>query len=110
MMDAPEQVWCALEMKQYCEAAVVYLLSKDIHDKLTHAKDADTKRLLKSFPIIGRQWTLISGFKEQIEQKVTLALAAHAEKSTVVEALTSMILLNGISCQEACATFLAARA
>jgi hypothetical protein len=110
MMDAPEQVWSALEMKQYCEAAVVYLMSKDIHDKLKHAKEADTKRLLKSFPIIGRQWTLISGFKAQIEQKVTNALAVHAEKSTVVEALTSMILLNGISCHQACASFLAARA
>ena len=26
MMDAPEQVWSALEQQQYCDAAVVYLM------------------------------------------------------------------------------------
>jgi len=110
MMDAPEQVWSALEQQQYCDAAVVYLMVDATYAQLRGATDTETLRLLKSFPILGRQWTSISGFKDSILKKVTAALATQHKEATVVEALAAKILLDGSSCQDACNAFLAARA
>ena len=84
--------------------------SRERYTQLRGAKDTDTLRLLKSFPILGRQWTSISGFKDSILKKVTTALATQHKEGTVVEALAAKVLLDGSSCHDACNAFLAARA
>jgi hypothetical protein len=80
-----------------------------VYSQLKNNSDDEIKRLLKSFPILARQWSSISSFKDNILQKVGTALTVSQPDAAVTEALASMMLLSDTSCSQACSAFLEAR-
>ena len=109
LMDAPEQVWSALEQRHYCRAAYLYLLARATYSQLKTEPDQEIQKLLKNFPIISRQWTSISPFKDNILQGVKTTLMKAESDTVMIQALSAMIVLKDVSCEEACDFFLEAR-
>ena len=109
LMDAPELVWSALEQREYCSAAYLYLLAKSTYFQLTTEPNKEIQKLLKNFPIISRQWTSISPFKENILAGIRATLMNMADDTTTIRALSAMVVLNNVSCEEACDFFLQSR-
>ena len=105
LLDAPEHLWRLIERKKFFQAAWLFLLARVVHRALVREDEQDegswshqgvnvlvrmlnplrahlTSYLQSQFPLIQRQWDVISQFRFQIVHKATLALR---EDSSSVE-------------------------
>lgn len=63
----PLQIWKYLDSADYLPATNLYLLAKHVHGCLQY--DSQTGgQILSRFPVIAKQWTAISYFKNIIIQ------------------------------------------
>ncbi|KNC84336.1 hypothetical protein SARC_03441 [Sphaeroforma arctica JP610] len=97
LVDAPEHLWNALEIKQYLKAAKLYLLSEYIYNVLRHNQSISSS-LRSHFPILHTQWDSMSGLKSEIASKCALELRhCHVRVEHVASNLLSLILLDELS-------------
>ena len=105
LLDAPEHLWRLIERKKFFQAAWLFLLARVVHRALVREDEQDegswsrqgvdvlvrmlnplrahlTSYLQSQFPLIQRQWEVISQFRFQIVHKATLSLR---EDSSSVE-------------------------
>ncbi|KAF8167632.1 hypothetical protein B0H34DRAFT_24536 [Crassisporium funariophilum] len=81
LLDAPEHLWRLIERKKYLPAAWLFLLARVVHRALVHNDDDDEQQwisegvdVLIEFPLVQRQWEVVSQFRSQIIHKSTLSL------------------------------------
>ena len=64
LVDTPEKVWAALESKELSKGAMLYLLARSTYTQLRMESEPSTTRLVASAPVIARQWSAISQFRD----------------------------------------------
>jgi len=80
LLDAPEHLWRLIERKEFFPAAWLFLLARVIHRALVRSEEHDEAwksqgiDVLADFPLIQRQWEIVSQFRSQIVHKATLWL------------------------------------
>ncbi|KAF5312388.1 hypothetical protein D9619_002857 [Psilocybe cf. subviscida] len=83
LLDAPEYLWRLIERKKYMHASWLFLLSRVAHQGLVSQDEMDMDDqswssegidVLAEFPLVQRQWDVISPFRAQIIHKATLSL------------------------------------
>lgn len=81
LLDAPEHLWRLIERKKFFPAAWLFLLARVIHRALIRSDEQDEETwknrgvdVLAEFPLIQRQWEVVSQFRSQIIHKATLWL------------------------------------
>ena len=68
MVDTPEKIWVALEQHNYLNASDMYLEAFARYEQL-RSGDQDAQLLLKSIPLLSRQWATINQFPSKIESQ-----------------------------------------
>lgn len=111
LVDTPEKVWNALEHHEYLKAAQLYLLAQNIVSSLhIDTGTSAPSKLLASFPILPRQWSSISHFKDSILQGSRKLLRDHTQsEQTVAECLCAIMFLEDSSPRQVFNEFLVAR-
>ncbi|CAB4013243.1 Conserved oligomeric Golgi complex subunit 1, partial [Paramuricea clavata] len=111
LVDTPEKVWNALEHHEYLKAAQLYLLAQNIVSSLHIDTGSNApSKLLTSFPILPRQWSSISHFKDSILQGSRKLLRDHTQsEQTVAECLCAIMFLEDSSPRQVFNEFLLAR-
>lgn len=81
LLDMPEHLWRLIERKEFFPAAWLFLLARVIHRALVRNEEQDDEAwksqgidVLADFPLIQRQWEIVSQFRSQIVHKATLWL------------------------------------
>ncbi|KAF8913112.1 hypothetical protein CPB84DRAFT_1812046 [Gymnopilus junonius] len=81
LLDAPEHLWRLIERKKYFQAAWLFLLARVVHRALVRNDENDEQiwvsegvDVLAEFPLVQRQWDVVSQFRSQIIHKSTLSL------------------------------------
>ncbi|KAJ2069886.1 hypothetical protein IW146_000255 [Coemansia sp. RSA 922] len=118
LVDTPEQIWKALGAQRFLQAALLYMIAGEIHERLRKQsrpmpEDQTVVDPLLAFPVIERQWESIAPFREQITAKSRQVLAS-SDKSFAVEsglsAICAIALLDDdVDAEMACTVFLAHR-
>ncbi|KAJ8688562.1 hypothetical protein QAD02_024357 [Eretmocerus hayati] len=96
LMDIPEQIWSAIDHKNFLLAAQLYLLAQHIHYSL--AFEVGESTLAHRYPIVSKQWDIISQFKALI-----LGLCNNTLQSTdltielAANCLAALVLLEGLN-------------
>nr|BDD37083.1 hypothetical protein [Rhizopogon roseolus] len=87
LLDAPEHLWRLIEQEKYFHATWLFMLARVVHRALSRDEDQDEEswlnqgiKVMEQFPLIQRQWEIISHFRSQIVHRATLSLRAY-EKS-----------------------------
>ncbi|KIY51289.1 hypothetical protein FISHEDRAFT_37614 [Fistulina hepatica ATCC 64428] len=81
LLDAPEHLWRLIERKKYFSAAWLFLLARFVRQALIQDDDAWTEQGLdveSQFPLVQRQWELVSQFQSQIIHKATVSLREYS--------------------------------
>ncbi len=117
LLDAPEHIWRLLERKAFLEAAWLFLLCRLVHRALVsdeaHLQDSfgqggnkvlvvasfiSSFRVLtlpkESFPLIQRQWEIISHLSSQISHRAKHFLKEGVEFESVSSSLVALHLLD----------------
>ncbi|KAH9486511.1 Conserved oligomeric Golgi complex subunit 1 [Psilocybe cubensis] len=78
LLDAPEHLWRLIERKQYYQAAWLFLLARVVHRTLYLIVDV----YQAEFPLVQRQWDVVSQFRSQIIHKSTLSLRDSSQSNS----------------------------
>ncbi|KAF9163263.1 Golgi transport complex subunit 1 [Actinomortierella ambigua] len=101
LVDAPEQIWRNMENHNYLTASRLYLISQAIHQNLRPDEDEmdeQKKRVMESFPVVGRQWDAVRHFRAQILNKSKQRLREETlSDQVVVETLSAIMLLDHVT-------------
>ncbi|TFK77356.1 hypothetical protein BDN72DRAFT_754821 [Pluteus cervinus] len=99
LLDAPEILWRLIERKKYFPAAWLFLLSRVVHRALVQEdeQEEDSWRnrgidVLDQFPLVQRQWEVVSQFRTQIIHKATLSLREY--KTTAESVCATLLTLH----------------
>ncbi|KAJ3560271.1 hypothetical protein NP233_g10949 [Leucocoprinus birnbaumii] len=99
LLDAPEHLWRLIERKKFFPAAWLFLLARVIHRALVRSDEQDDEAwksqgvdVLAEFPLIQRQWDVVSQFRSQIIHKATLWL--RDASSSVEDACATLVTLH----------------
>ncbi|KAF9486293.1 hypothetical protein BDN70DRAFT_869769 [Pholiota conissans] len=117
LLDAPEHLWRLIERKQYFQAAWLFLLSRVVHRALVHQDENDEQSwvsegvdVLTEFPLVQRQWDVVSQFRSQIIHKSTLSLRdASVSSEEICATLVTLHLLDSRPLTETVETFFTQR-
>eukprot|EP00037_Helgoeca_nana_P013080 m.119983 g.119983 ORF g.119983 m.119983 type:complete len:884 (-) comp21823_c0_seq10:587-3238(-) len=91
------QIWSALEERNFFRAAIMYVTSKFIFDGVRNERDSTNRRLLKSFPILFRQWDSIQPFKENITRTAREFFLSPQPDDAAVAALAAVMVVDQLS-------------
>ncbi|KAF9567030.1 hypothetical protein CPC08DRAFT_65181 [Agrocybe pediades] len=102
LLDAPEHLWRLIERQKYLQAAWLFLLARVVHRALVQGNESDEHSwfsegidILNEFPLVQRQWEVVSQFRTQIIHKSTLSLReASASYETTCAILVTLHLLD----------------
>jgi len=108
LVDAPEQIWSSVEANDYLKATLLYMRAEQAHSRLIH--DPASAQLLKSIPLMPRQWSLISQFPIEIRQNAR----AQLQKSGVspqhyAGSLCALVMLDHLTVTQTLNVFLEAQ-
>ncbi|KAF8723850.1 hypothetical protein AX14_009076 [Amanita brunnescens Koide BX004] len=113
LIDAPENLWRLIERKKYFSATWLFLLVRVVHRALVRDDEQDSAwrgqgiDVPSEFPLIQRQWDVVSPFRIQIIHKATLALREFdIPPEEACAALATMHLLDSRPMTEAFLDFL----
>ncbi|KAJ2745610.1 hypothetical protein GGI20_002045 [Coemansia sp. BCRC 34301] len=119
LVDTPEQIWRALGAQQFVQAALLYMIAREIHDQLCRQSrlvaDAPSDGTgvvdpLLAFPVIQRQWEAVLPFRDQIAAKARQLLGSDNELADCgLSAICAIALLEDVDGEMACTVFLAHR-
>nr|BAH22605.1 hypothetical protein UP8 [Pholiota nameko] len=115
LLDAPEHLWRLIERKKYLQAAWLFLLSRvesmfwfvrSIYQIICFPNIV----FQTEFPLVQRQWDVVSQFRSQIIHKSTLSLReASASSEETCATLVTLHLLDSRPLNETLATLLLQR-
>ncbi|THH33419.1 hypothetical protein EUX98_g755 [Antrodiella citrinella] len=117
LLDAPEHLWRLIEKRRYLHAAWLFLLSRVVHQALLVAEDDEDAQwsaygilVPEQFPLVQRQWDIVSQFRTQVTHKATLFLREHTlSSSDACAALLTLHLLESRPLPETVTIFLTQR-
>ncbi|KAF9979262.1 Golgi transport complex subunit 1 [Actinomortierella ambigua] len=113
LVDAPEQIWRNMENHNYLTASRLYLISQAIHQNLRPDEgevDEQKKRVMESFPVVGRQWDAVRHFRAQILNKSKQRLREEGlSDQVVIETLSAIMLLDHVTVKDLFALLLKQR-
>ncbi|KAJ2713556.1 hypothetical protein H4R19_002189 [Coemansia spiralis] len=112
LVDTPEVIWKALAAQQYLRAALLFLIAHEINERLCEqSRVVAAVDPLVAFPVVGRQWSTVAPFREQIAAKAhqLLSTADVVPIETGVSAICAAALLEDADAEVACTAFLACR-
>ncbi|TFK36962.1 hypothetical protein BDQ12DRAFT_608918 [Crucibulum laeve] len=101
LLDAPEHLWRLIERKKYLPAAWLFLLARVVHRVLVRDDEQDETwnsqgvDVMTEFPLVQRQWDMVSQFRSQIIHKATLSLReADVSRADTCATLVTLHLLD----------------
>ncbi|EDV26813.1 uncharacterized protein TRIADDRAFT_54105 [Trichoplax adhaerens] len=96
LVDIPEKIWSTSDKKKFLDAALLYLLARQIVDNLQKSMTSSpVKNLLASFPILPRQWSTISHYVVSILQDIRERLKiVDLPEQDIGECLCAILLLD----------------
>ncbi|XP_069696321.1 conserved oligomeric Golgi complex subunit 1 isoform X2 [Periplaneta americana] len=105
LMDIPEQIWSAVEKEDYILGAQLFLFARHINTGLQLHAGVDeilnSSKVLLWFPVITRQWSAISHFRDAILTGCQNMLQSHSLTSEEASScLSTLVLLEGIGSLE----------
>ncbi|KAK2461556.1 hypothetical protein APHAL10511_006019 [Amanita phalloides] len=114
LIDAPENLWRLIERKKYFPASWLFLLVRVVHRALVRDDEQQGGvwqrqgvDVPSEFPLIQRQWDIVSQFRPQIIHKATLSLRDFAIlPEDACAALVTLHLLDSRPLVEAYLAFL----
>ncbi|KAF8632950.1 hypothetical protein AX15_001554 [Amanita polypyramis BW_CC] len=114
LIDAPENLWRLIERKKYFPATWLFLLVRVVHRALIRDNEDEEGiwrcqgvDVLSEFPLIQRQWDVVSQFRSQIIHKAILSLRDFELSSEdACAALVTLHLLDSRPLTEAFLAFL----
>ncbi|KAJ2812656.1 hypothetical protein H4S07_001247 [Coemansia furcata] len=120
LVDTPEQIWKALGGQRFLQAALLYMIAGEIHQRLrsqSRPMPEDQAAVvvdpLLAFPVIERQWESIAPFRDQITAKSRQLLASPGKAFAVESGLSALcaisLLDDDVDAEMACTLFLAHR-
>ncbi|KAF8807829.1 hypothetical protein BYT27DRAFT_7189922 [Phlegmacium glaucopus] len=117
LLDAPEHLWRLIERKKYLPAAWLFLLARVVYQALVRNDDADEQSWISEgidvsaeFPLVQRQWEMVSQFRSQIIHKSTLSLReASISTEDTCAILVTLHLLDSRPLNETLAALLLQR-
>ncbi|KAJ2813042.1 hypothetical protein FBU31_007500, partial [Coemansia sp. 'formosensis'] len=120
LVDTPEQIWKALGGQRFLQAALLYMIAGEIHERLriqSRPMPEDQAAVvvdpLLAFPVIERQWESIAPFRDQITAKSRQLLASPGKAFAVESGLSALcaisLLDDDVDAEMACTLFLAHR-
>ncbi|XP_014207402.1 conserved oligomeric Golgi complex subunit 1 isoform X2 [Copidosoma floridanum] len=98
LMDIPEQIWSAIDDKNFLLATQLFLLAQHINYSLTFEVGDD---LPIKYPIVSKQWSIINQFKNLINTFCIESLQSiELSTETAANSLAALSLLDGLnSCE-----------
>ncbi|PFH49700.1 hypothetical protein AMATHDRAFT_147119 [Amanita thiersii Skay4041] len=117
LLDAPEHLWRLIEGGNYLTATWLFLLTRVVHKALVRNNDQDEGvwksqgiDVMSEFPLVQRQWDVISQFRSQIIHKATLSLRDSGTTSEATcAALMTLHLLDSRPLTETLGVYLSQR-
>ncbi|KAF9535657.1 hypothetical protein CPB83DRAFT_913079 [Crepidotus variabilis] len=117
LLDAPEHLWRFIERKRYLQAAWLFLLARVVHRELVSTDDSEESPwaedgidVHRDFPLVQRQWDVVSQFRSQIIHKSTLSLRdITTSTEEVCATLVTLHLLDSRPLNETLSTLLQQR-
>ncbi|KAI0082081.1 hypothetical protein K474DRAFT_1694424 [Panus rudis PR-1116 ss-1] len=117
LLDAPEHLWRLMERKKYLHASWLFLLCRVVHRALLREDDDDYSSwnahgidVSEQFPLVQRQWDVVSQFRTQITHKATLSLRENPiSPATVCASLLALHLIESRPLLETLSIFLSQR-
>ncbi|KLT41250.1 hypothetical protein CC85DRAFT_286686 [Cutaneotrichosporon oleaginosum] len=108
LLDAPEALYSHLAHHAYLNAAMLWLLARVVKDGLNEMPD-DVKGPYVA--LMQKQWEVLLPFRGQIVSRATTALRSREplEKQQTADTLLSLILLDGLSIDDALELLLSQR-
>eukprot|EP01087_Luapelamoeba_hula_P018332 TRINITY_DN5895_c0_g1_i2.p1 TRINITY_DN5895_c0_g1~~TRINITY_DN5895_c0_g1_i2.p1 ORF type:complete len:1290 (-),score=232.30 TRINITY_DN5895_c0_g1_i2:130-3999(-) len=108
LVDAPEQIWSMMEKQEHLAATRLYIDAEKVHSSLT--TDRESSNLVRSIPLVVRQWSLISQFPYEIKHNSRAILRTPGLSSQIYAgALCSLVLLDRLSPLDAFKQFLSSQ-
>lgn len=105
LLSLPEQIWTALDHKEYLLAAQLYLLATHIHLGVEVSPRA--KNISEKFPVLGKQWEIISSCRKIIIDGAKQELKAmDLSYKRTAECLCCLMLLEVMSYEKLIMQFL----
>ncbi|KIM47756.1 hypothetical protein M413DRAFT_439424 [Hebeloma cylindrosporum] len=117
LLDAPEHLWRLIERKKYLQAAWLFMLARVVHKSLIRNEEQDEQSWVNEgidvsaeFPLVQRQWDVVSQFRSQIIHKSTLSLRETSSSSEDTCAiLVTLHVLDSRPLNETLTAFLSQR-
>ncbi|KAF9015630.1 hypothetical protein BDQ17DRAFT_1418679 [Cyathus striatus] len=117
LLDTPEHLWRFIERKKYLQAAWLFLLARVVYRALVQTDNQDEEswteqgiEVSSEFPLVDRQWDIVSQFRSQIIHKATLSLREiDISPEDICSTLVTLHLLDSRPLIETFSTLLAQR-
>merc|ERR1719193_1523626 len=112
LMAVPERIWEAVENGKLAQGAELYLLSQHVHTGLQGDQGGGItpERIKQWFPVIGCQFATINNFYHGIISSAKEQLmSVDLNLEQALDALSALVLLKGLSSEEALHDFLVLR-
>lgn len=118
LLDTPEHLWRMMEKRQYYTAAWLFLLARVVHRALLEDGEDEEEswgsydiQVANQFPLVTRQWEIVSQFRSQIIQKATMSLREYLlSPEEACSALVTLHLLESRPLLETLSVLLSQRA
>ncbi|XP_076678689.1 conserved oligomeric Golgi complex subunit 1 isoform X1 [Andrena cerasifolii] len=96
LMDIPQHIWSSIENKDLLFASQLYLVAQHINYSLLF--EVGSADLSNKYPIISKQWDVISQLKNIIINECNNILQSlDVQSKSVANCLAALVLLNGTS-------------
>ncbi|XP_071866705.1 conserved oligomeric Golgi complex subunit 1 isoform X1 [Bombus fervidus] len=96
LMDIPQYIWSNIENKDLLFATQLYLVAQHINYSLLF--EVGNTDLALKYPIVSKQWDVISQFKNIIFTECNNVLQSlNVESGSIANCLAALVLLNGSS-------------
>nr|XP_012153451.1 PREDICTED: conserved oligomeric Golgi complex subunit 1 [Megachile rotundata] len=99
LMDIPQYIWSSIENKNLLFAAQLYLVAQHINYSLLF--EVGSTDLSNKYPIVSKQWDVISQFKNYILNECNKVLQSLiVQPESIANSLAALVLLNGSTFSE----------
>ncbi|KAL7304408.1 hypothetical protein TKK_0003206 [Trichogramma kaykai] len=96
LMDIPEQIWSAIDEKDFLVATQLFLIAQ--HIKFSLSFEVGEQDLTSKYPIVFKQWGIINQFKNLILTCCNDALlSVELTIQTAANCLAALVLLDGLN-------------
>ena len=85
LMDIPEQIWSAIDNYDFLQATQYFLLAQYINYSMTFV--IGSAELATEYPIVAKQWGVISQFKNSILSGINESLKSLDLETEVINVL-----------------------